>query len=46
MNGTATFNRCGDFETVWKPKNEPSSTLGTIPSDEDLITWARAKLNM
>ena len=25
-NGTAVFNRCGDFETEWQPKNEPSST--------------------
>ena len=23
-----TFNRCGDFEADWKPKNEPTSTIG------------------
>jgi hypothetical protein len=45
-NGSATFNRCGDFEADWKGKNEPSSTISVLPSDEELLTWARAKLAM
>jgi len=45
-NGSATFNRCGDFEADWKPKNEPTSTIGELPSDEQLLGWAREKLGM
>jgi len=45
-NGSATVNRCGDFETVWKSKNEPSSTISSLPSDEQLLAWAREKLSM
>ena len=45
-NGTATCNRCGDFETKWKAQNEPDSTVSELPTDEEIIAWARAKLNM
>ena len=41
-----TFNRCGDFEADWKPKNEPTSTIGELPSDEQLLGWVREKLGM
>lgn len=46
QNGTATCNRCGDFETKWKAQNEPDSTVSELPTDEEIISWARAKLNM
>ena len=45
-NASATVNRCGDFETVWKAKNEPSSNISMLPSDDELLGWARAKLGM
>jgi len=45
-NGTATVNRCGNFEGDWKANNEPSSNVSALPSDEELLAWARAKLNM
>eukprot|EP01043_Picozoa_sp_COSAG02_P006376 COSAG02_NODE_181_length_30783_cov_53.060520_3_plen_208_part_00 len=45
-NGSATANRCGDFDTTWKGKNEPDSTIASLPTDEQLLSWAREKLNM
>ena len=45
-NGSATFNRCGDFDSDWKMKNEPDSNISSLPSDEDLLKWAREKLDM
>jgi hypothetical protein len=45
-NGSATFNKCGDFDAVWKGKNEPDSNISSLPSDDDLLRWARSKLDM
>jgi len=45
-NASATVNRCGDFDTVWKANNEPSSNISMLPSDDELLGWARAKLGM
>lgn len=45
-NGSATANHCGDFDTEWKGKNEPDSTIGSLPTDEQLLEWAKEKLNM
>ena len=36
-NGSATYNRCGDFDTMWKSKNEPDSNISSLPSDEELL---------
>ena len=36
-NGSATYNRCGDFDTMWKAKNEPDSNISSLPSDEELL---------
>jgi len=45
-NGSAHANRCGDFAEDWQKKNEPSSTISTLPSDEELLGWARATLDL
>ena len=45
-NGSAHALRCGDFETSWKGKNEPDSTISTLPSDEQLMLWAKEVLLM
>ena len=45
-NGSATFSKCGDFDDDWKMKNEPDSNISSLPSDEDLLKWAREKLDM
>jgi hypothetical protein len=45
-NGSAHANRCGDFETEWKSNNEPSSTVSSLPSDDQLIGWAKEVLLM
>lgn len=45
-NGSATMNKCGDFEADWRAKNEPTSNISSLPSDEQLLGWAREKLGM
>ena len=45
-NGTATTKQCGDFATKWMPANEPDSTVGLVPGDDQLITWAKDVLNL
>ena len=45
-NGSATANQCGDFDTEWKDKNEPDSTIASLPTDEQLLEWAKEKLDM
>ena len=45
-NGSAHANRCGDFETEWKTKNEPDSTIDVLPADDQLIAWAKEVLLM
>ena len=46
QNGSAHALRCGDFDTVWKPKNEPTSTVSTLPTDDQLVIWAKDVLLM
>lgn len=49
MNGTAYLN-CDDKpdweEWTGKLDNDKGSTLSGLPSDDDLMKWARAKLDM
>ena len=37
---------CGDFATKWRPANEPDSTIGLLPSDDQLIAWAKEVLKL
>ena len=45
-NGSGTANQCGDFDSDWKGKNEPDSKIDTLPTDDELLSWAREKLDM
>ena len=45
-NGSGTANHCGDFDSEWKGKNEPDSKIDTLPTDDELLSWAREKLDM
>ena len=44
-----TANECGSSLADWQKKskdNEPGSTVSKTPSDEVIIGWAKAKLNI
>ena len=46
MDGSATID-CDDPPEVWedwRDANEPGATLAGLPSDDDLLEWARAVL--
>ena len=45
-NGSAHALKCGDFDTVGKAKNEPTSTVSTLPTDDQLVIWAKEVLLM